>query len=194
MNSFLELDDYIFKDNPNDTYMKTSIYLIGYPNGGISKYSMGIFKLIEEDNFTIRHLCRTNPGSSGCPIINLNNNKVIGIHKGAPVKNNWNLGTFIKEPLEEFNKTKLLQSNNTNDVKDNVYKKDNVSKEENISKKENLSNKSNENNNDIDVEDKLAFEYNPNMKDKLGDEKIYFSDKIIKINSGIFLEKKKYFY
>ena len=167
MNSFLELDDNIFKDNPNDTYMKNSIYLIGYPNGGISKYSMGIFKLIEEDNFTIRHLCRTNPGSSGCPIINLNNNKVIGIHKGAPVKNNWNLGTFIKEPIEEFNKTNLLKSNNTIDVKDNVY--------------------------NIDIEDKLAFEYNGRVKNFIGDEKIFFSDKIIKVNSGIFFGKKEVF-
>ena len=110
MNSFLELDDNIFKDNPNDTYMKNSIYLIGYPNGGISKYSMGIFKLIEEDNFNISHSCQSNPGSSGCPIIKSNNNRVIGIHKGASAEKNWNTGILIRKPIEEFNKTNLLES------------------------------------------------------------------------------------
>ena len=90
MNSFLELDDNIFKDNPNDIYMKTSIFLISYPKGGISNYWMGIFKLLEEDDFTISHLCQSDPGSSGCPIIKINNNRLIGIHKGAHSKNNFN--------------------------------------------------------------------------------------------------------
>ena len=111
MNTFLELDDNIFKNNPNDIYREKSIYLLGYPKGRDSKYSIGILKNIEEDNFTIRHLCQSNPGSSGCPIINLNNNRLIGIHKGAAKSKNWNLGTFIKIPLEEFNKTKIIELN-----------------------------------------------------------------------------------
>jgi len=43
-----------------------------------------------------------------------NNNKVIVIHKG-PAKNgqNWNFGTFLKGPLEQFKKENLnIQSNN----------------------------------------------------------------------------------
>ena len=78
MNSFLELDDQIFKDIPNDLYKGKSIYLIGHPAGGMPTFSMGLVKDIDEDNYEIRHLCKTNPGSSGCPIINLNNNRVIG--------------------------------------------------------------------------------------------------------------------
>ena len=33
--------------------------------------------------------------------MNLYNNRVIGIHKGADIKNG-NLGIFIKEPIEKF--------------------------------------------------------------------------------------------
>ena len=112
--SFLEIDDKIFKGNPNDNFKGNSIYLIGHPKGGKLTYSMGLIKDINEDNYDIRHLCKSDPGSSGCPIINLNNNKVIGIHKGAAKNNqNWNLGTFLKGPLELFKKEKLnYQINN----------------------------------------------------------------------------------
>ena len=187
MNSFLELDDNIFKDNPNDIYRNISIYLIGFPNGGISKYSMGIFKLIEEDDFTIRHLCRSNPGSSGCPILNLNNSRVIGIHKGSSDKRNWNLGTFIQKPLEEFNKIKFKESEKITDKEDNILEEN---KEDNRYKKVLSSNfllnkddKDKEDNNYIEVIDKLDFQNNPNVKAKIGDEEVYYSDKIIKNNS-----------
>ena len=239
-NSYLDIDDNIFKDNPNDIYMKTSIYLIGYPKGGISNYSMGIFKLLEEDGFTIRHLCQSDPGSSGCPIIKLNNNRVIGIHKGAHSKNNWNLGTFIKKPIEEFNKTKLLESNKfsvqqsheegrdpqegnsmmkmimekrnqmkkvggtgggeghategqkPDGISSSIKSSNNSLKKGNISKKDELSNPSNnEKDDNIEMNDNLNYENNPNIKSKIGDEKIYFSDKIIKINSGFFFKNKE---
>ncbi len=111
INSFLELDDNIFKDNPNDFYMKTQIYLIGYPGGEISKSSLGKFELLKKDNFNIRHSCVNIPGSSGSPIIKSSNNRVIGIHKSASNKKNWNKGTFIRMPIEEFNKINLLESN-----------------------------------------------------------------------------------
>ena len=96
LNSFLELDDQIFRDNINDIYRGKSIYLIGYPKGGNAKYSDGLVKGIDENNYDIRHLCRSNPGSSGCPIINLNNNRVIGIHKGGGKGGqNWNIGILL---------------------------------------------------------------------------------------------------
>ena len=44
-----------------------------------------------------------NEGSSGSPIINLENNKVIGIHRGRYQKNyNFNIGTFLKIPINEY--------------------------------------------------------------------------------------------
>ena len=38
MNSFLEIDYQIYKDNLNDIYKDKSIYLIGHPKGGESTY------------------------------------------------------------------------------------------------------------------------------------------------------------
>jgi hypothetical protein len=152
------------------------------------KKTEGSIISINKDNSTIEHLCDCDSGAGGGPLIYSYNNKVIGIHKGAPIENNWNLGTFIKEPLEEFNKTTIVKSINTIDVKDNVYKKDNLSKEENI------SNKSNENLTGINVEDKLGFNHNSLIKSLIGDEIIYFSDKIKKIfSSGLFAKTQERF-
>ena len=108
VSSYLEIDEQIFKDNINDIYKGKSIYLIGYPRGGKPKYAMGIIKDIDENNYDIRHLCKSDPGSSGYPIINLNNNRVIGIHKGEGKKGqNWNLGTLLKEPIKYFNERNI---------------------------------------------------------------------------------------
>ena len=68
------------------------------------EYSMGLIKNIDKDNYTISYLCDSNSGSSGGPIINSTYFQVIGIHKeGAKEAKNYNLGTFLKEPLEQFN-------------------------------------------------------------------------------------------
>ena len=95
-NNFLEIDENIFKGNLNDVYSQKSVYLIYYPYGKKGSFSYGVIKNISEDKYNIEHLCPSKPGSLGCPIINLNNNKVIGIHKGANIKNR-NVGKFIKE-------------------------------------------------------------------------------------------------
>ena len=51
----------------------------------------------------------TDKGSSGSPIINLKNNKVIGIH--LKEENNFNIGLFLNYPIQEFiNKKKNLIS------------------------------------------------------------------------------------
>ena len=50
-------------------------------------------------------------------MINFNNLKVIGIHKGADKEGNeWNIGTFLKKPIEEFKE--LI--NNKNNSKYNI--------------------------------------------------------------------------
>ena len=60
------------------------------------EYSPGVIKVIYLDNYNIQHLCPIELGSSGSPIKNLLNYKVIGVHKGSEVLSNWNLGTLIK--------------------------------------------------------------------------------------------------
>ena len=114
INLYLELEDNIFKENPNEIYKDKPVYLISYPHGRNLNYSYGTIKLIEEDNYTIRHLCRSNPGSSGGPIMNLEGTRVIGIHKGAAKYENWNLGTLLKEPIEIFNGKLIKNSVNKN--------------------------------------------------------------------------------
>ena len=76
--------------------------MLHYPDGIESKISDGIIKSIEDNNYTIKHLCDSNYGSSGGPLISLDSFKVIGIHKGSQKLGNWNLGSLIKEPIEEF--------------------------------------------------------------------------------------------
>ena len=101
--SFLEIDDNVFKDEPNNYYPKKTIYLIHYPLGQKVEFSNGIIKNIFEDHYTIAHLCSTKSGSSGGPLINMSNHKVIGIHKGSKEGKNFNLGTLLKIPIQEFN-------------------------------------------------------------------------------------------
>ena len=61
--------------------MKETIYILQYPLGDKAFVSYGIIKSIEEINeYNFNHICSTNEGSSGSPILN-KDNKVIGIHK-----------------------------------------------------------------------------------------------------------------
>lgn len=96
--SFFDVDRNIFKGTEN--FIKKPIYLLHYPKGIGMNFSNGIIKRINEDNYTINHTCDSNEGSSGASIINSNNFKVIGIHKGgAKGAKNYNLGTFLRQSI-----------------------------------------------------------------------------------------------
>ena len=107
------------------------IYLLHYPKGNRLEYSIGLIKCINEDNYTIKHLCDSSGGSSGGPIINSFNFQVIGIHKGGALKaKNYNLGTLLKEPLEEFNHKTEDNKNTKNNENDKIaYDKENKENE-----------------------------------------------------------------
>ena len=48
------------------------------------------------NKYNIIHTCSTDDGSSGSPILNLKNNKVVGIHKGTPDETkNFNYNSCI---------------------------------------------------------------------------------------------------
>jgi len=98
---YFDIDKQIFKENSNELFRNMNIYLLHYPKGNRMQYSIGLIKNI--DDYTIRHLCDSSGGSSGAPIINSMNFQVIGIHKGAAERGNYNLGTLLKEPLLKFN-------------------------------------------------------------------------------------------
>ena len=78
---FLEIEDTEFNKIFNKE-KKLGVYLIHYPLGLNVNFSLGKILNIAEDGFTLYHLCETQKGSSGGPLINLNNHKVIGVHKG----------------------------------------------------------------------------------------------------------------
>ena len=92
----------MYKDDLNEKYKKKSVYIIHYKNGKTVKYSPGIITNITEDKINNINLnCITEEGSSGSPIINLQNYGVIGIHRGF--FNKINKGILLKIPIEEFN-------------------------------------------------------------------------------------------
>ena len=105
--NFLELDDIIINgliknENKNKEFIDETIYIIQYPKHKLA-ISFGILKdidLIQDYNFS--HKCSTEEGSSGAPILNMNN-KVIGIHKKRNDKFEKNYGTFLSYPIKFFN-------------------------------------------------------------------------------------------
>ena len=100
INNFLELDDKLLKDNNEFIYENKSLYILQYPFGRNAAVSYGL--LTSLDNSEIKHTCSTHNGSSGSPILNLETNKVIGIHKEASNNSEFNIGTFLKNPLIDF--------------------------------------------------------------------------------------------
>ena len=70
---YLELDNNILKDNEKIYYEKKSIYILHYLYGKNICASYGILNRI--NNYDIIHYCSTDNGSSGAPILNLDNKK-----------------------------------------------------------------------------------------------------------------------
>ena len=106
LNKFLELD---FNYDENEREENQKIYVLHYLNGNESCVSYGNIKDINE--YEIEHTCSTENGSSGGPIILLETNKVIGVHKGSGKnKEDNNYGTLLKYPISEFNGNKVIKN------------------------------------------------------------------------------------
>ena len=91
-------------------------------------------KQIETDGYNITHYCCTDIGSSGSPILRLSNNKIIGIHKGRLINFEFNRGSFLKEPINEFinyiktkisNEDSLINHKINNNFNNNILNKNN---------------------------------------------------------------------
>ena len=125
INNYLELDEKLLTENSQLIYeSNNSIYIIQYPNFEKASVSYGLLKNIY-DNYKLNHICNTQPGSSGSPILNLKTNNVIGIHTSSKA-NNFNIGTFLKETIEnlkddlrEINEIKKI--NKIQNCKNNNY-------------------------------------------------------------------------
>jgi len=118
--NFVEIDINIFEENIN--LINKSIYVPQYLKNNCNEYkpavSYGIIKEIKND-YKIIHLCNTDKGSSGSPILNLANNKIIGIHSEGYKNYNFNLGTLLKYPIEEYlNNINLIKRQKHNTKED----------------------------------------------------------------------------
>ena len=110
INNYLDLDDYIIDDilkednNINNIYkdQEQELYIVQYTCNKLS-VSYGALSRIDEDiNYEFYHKCSTDIGSSGAPVFNIYNNKVIGLHKQGNIEFNENIGTFLSYPIKEF--------------------------------------------------------------------------------------------
>ena len=115
---YLEIDENIFKINSENAYKNEHIYILHYPYSNKASISYG-YGIEQIDEFYIKHLCNTEPGSSGGPILSRLTNKIIGIHKGCinKIKERYNIGTFLKFPLDELNpKNDGINFENINEI------------------------------------------------------------------------------
>jgi len=147
INNMLEIDNNIYKDDLNQYYKNNTVYIIHYPNGLNSSYSHNIIQNIDISNTKIYHLCESNDGSSGAPILNLQNFSVMGIHVGKKKNLKANFGIVLKPIIEKFyniqnnknKKNEIIITINIakTDVNKNIYFLDNSNNEE--KSKENIS-------------------------------------------------------
>ena len=78
--------------------IKKSIYILQYQNLNKPSVSFGKIKGIKESK--IFHLCQVENNSNGSPILNLSNNKVIGIQNENNI-NGFNIGIFLKNAIND---------------------------------------------------------------------------------------------
>ena len=170
---FLEIDKNIFASGSRNLFADDNVYALQNSVGG-KKISYGKIKSINED--TIHHLCSTENGSGGAPILNLLHGKIIGFHTSSSKTFNFNIGTFLKTPINTFidmNKNYIISNgltstnysyqnciytvNNTNNINlNNEIKIDNNIENELIQEKEKVK----------ELEEKLK-ELNNVLKDKI---------------------------
>ena len=106
---FLTIDPLIIEKEKTEIkyYLNNkSIYIINYPhivNENKRVYSsFGILNEIKENKSEISYNCSTYNGSSGSPILSLNTQQVIGLHKGTNKNKDCNIGVFMKDIIDEF--------------------------------------------------------------------------------------------
>ena len=101
INNFLELDDNLFRNDIHLLLKNESIYILQHLNGGKALVSYGIINIL--NGKFIYHICGIESGAIGAPILNLTNNKIIGI--SLEYNNNFNnfkVGIVLKYAIREF--------------------------------------------------------------------------------------------
>lgn len=123
-NSFYELYENIMSINSKNNFINHDIFIPQFPRGNNLSISFGTIKNI---HFTIDHTVSTESGSSGSPILSLDNYRLIGIHYGGNPNENENKGIFFKDIIIsikiggdfDISKLKLIKTiHNDNSITD----------------------------------------------------------------------------
>jgi hypothetical protein len=125
MNSFLDIDKDIYNEDLKENFAQKKIYLLYYTESKDIKYSLGIIKDIDKDNYKFEYLCDTeNDTPSMGLILNLSNFKIIGLHLGVQNSKNLNSGIFINTQIDNFHKNlqKLTDNYSGSDEITIIYK------------------------------------------------------------------------
>ena len=104
IHSFLKMDYFI--DIKQYAQLKEKIYLYHYPKGEeIIHYSQGNIEILKGKNkYKAKYISYS--GSSGAPIIDVRNNKVIGMHLGYYEKDEKRTIIILKSAIDKFNEEK----------------------------------------------------------------------------------------
>ena len=154
--------------NGYNIYKNNDIFTVQYPLGKDAVIASGI--IVDIDGYEFDHNISTDEGSSGCPIILLNNNinliQVIGIHKSGSYDENINGGTFIGEIINYINN----DINNVNKPEEKKENNDNA----------NISSNNNKDNNNLNLN---------SISGLLANERYYTDEEINEIAMKFSLEE-----
>ncbi len=114
---FLEVDKNLNNNENYASYIGIPVYILHFEKGKEQRYSEGVILEIKGSgiigHYKFFYSCSTDKGSSGGPIINSSNFKVIGLHHGYKKSKDLNEGTLIGNTIKEFysfNKNKYLSN------------------------------------------------------------------------------------
>ena len=142
-----------------DYYLNKEIFILQHPYGEEMHSSIG--KIISIKNFEFMHNAGACQGSSGSPVILIENNCIIGIHKKNLKNSEIKTGTFIGKLFDSFVINSKLQKriqnikNNIN-IENNEIKNEepqnNTNNSENLSQEKDIEEICNKNNLELDSE------------------------------------------
>ena len=121
INYFFKIDKNIMNNNESK-YLEQDICIFQHPNGGDLSYDPGVIQSIND--YEIVFYVSTDYGSSGSPIILLNNSKIIGIHNKR-YNEYCNRGIFMKHILSDihrnYNNNMFIMPQNRNYNNNNIF-------------------------------------------------------------------------
>ena len=118
--NFIELDDYLYKNEAEIFYNNESIYIIHKNNKNDLSTSFGVTKNIINSEIIYSGYPISIPKNS--PIFNLSNNKLIGVYNNS--SKHYNKGIFFKFFIDEFIREYKISKSNEIDILIDIDNKD----------------------------------------------------------------------